>query len=161
MPKANTINDIWRRVDKSAGENNCWPYQGAKSHFGHGAFSIKERPFQAHRVAYEATHGPIPPGLWVLHMCDNPPCCNPKHLKLGTPKQNTHDMITKGRAKWGVIPAQKGSKNKAAKLTEKQVIEMRKLHVQEIVSLIRLRDIFNVSYSTVVRIISRESWTHI
>ena len=52
----------------------------------------------AHRVAWEAHNAqPIPEGMVVMHSCDNPACVNPEHLSIGTPKDNTHDMIAKGR----------------------------------------------------------------
>lgn len=54
----------------------------------------------AHRVVWAHHHGPIPPGLSVLHTCDNPPCCEIDHLWLGTPLDNTRDMIAKGRGAW-------------------------------------------------------------
>jgi len=50
-------------------------------------------------VAWEDVNGPISDGLWVLHRCDNPPCCRPDHLFLGTPADNTADMIAKGRGR--------------------------------------------------------------
>lgn len=50
-----------------------------------------------HVAAWEATHGPVPKGLWVLHHCDNPICCNPGHLFLGTAADNTQDSWRKGR----------------------------------------------------------------
>lgn len=53
---------------------------------------------QAHRKAWEDEHGPIPPGMKVLHRCDNPPCVNVDHLFLGTQADNIADMIAKGRA---------------------------------------------------------------
>ena len=51
----------------------------------------------AHRVAYEHKHGPIPKGMVVMHLCDNPACCNPDHLTLGTNKENMYDSVLKGR----------------------------------------------------------------
>jgi hypothetical protein len=56
-----------------------------------------DRIVLVHRVAWELTNGPIPLGQCVLHRCDNPPCCNPKHLFLGTQDDNMADMASKGR----------------------------------------------------------------
>lgn len=52
-----------------------------------------------HRYAWELTYGPIPDGMLVCHSCDNPPCCEPTHLFLGTPADNMRDKIQKGRAR--------------------------------------------------------------
>lgn len=67
-------------------------------------------------------NGPIEGGLWVLHRCDNPPCVRPEHLFLGTAKDNTQDMIRKGRAGRA---APRGERVASAKLTDAQVIEIR------------------------------------
>ena len=53
---------------------------------------------RSHRLAYELDIGPVPNGMMLCHFCDNPACCNPWHLAPGTAKQNTQDMIAKGRA---------------------------------------------------------------
>ena len=76
----------------------------------------------AHRYSYVLAHGNIPPRKIVMHTCDNPRCVNPKHLVLGTPKDNTRDMIQKGRKR---TVAPKGNENGKAKLTPAIVREIR------------------------------------
>lgn len=66
---------------------------------GYGYAQIGRKWMRAHRIAYAAFNGSIPEGLCVMHTCDNPPCCNPAHLKVGTQKENVADMIRKGRGK--------------------------------------------------------------
>jgi len=92
----NTINSIWLKINiKSSDE--CWEYIGLLDKDGYGSFMINYKNMRAHRVAYESFYGSIPKKLLVLHKCDNPSCCNPNHLWLGTNKDNTQDMINKGR----------------------------------------------------------------
>lgn len=76
------------------GECLEFPFPSKTSKYGVFALNGERR---AHRVAYTLAFGPIPKGMWVLHRCDNPPCCNPKHLFLGTRRDNIDDMIRKGR----------------------------------------------------------------
>lgn len=66
----------------------------------------------AHRVAYEAFVGPIPEGLYLLHKCHNPQCCNPEHLTPGTQLENTAQAIARGARD------HKGPVNPSAKLTQ-------------------------------------------
>jgi len=72
---------------------------------GYAMLGRKGRKLYAHRVAWEEANGPIPEGMCVLHRCDNPPCVNPEHLFLGTHRDNTQDMLAKGRGSnigsWG------------------------------------------------------------
>ncbi|HZL18621.1 MAG TPA: HNH endonuclease signature motif containing protein, partial [Polyangia bacterium] len=96
---------------------DCWEWQDHCHHFGHGRLWWGKYRRLAHRVAWELTHGPIPAGLCVLHRCDNPPCCNPEHLFLGTRADNVADMHRKRRA----IPAS-GAANGNARLTESAVL---------------------------------------
>jgi hypothetical protein len=91
---------FWGRVDKSAGPDACWPWTGSRRGGGYGRVTVNGRSTSASRVAYELTHGTIPDGKHVCHTCDNPPCCNPAHLWVGTPADNTRDMLSKGRGRW-------------------------------------------------------------
>jgi DNA-directed RNA polymerase subunit RPC12/RpoP len=90
---------FWRYV-MSGAPDDCWEWAGGRDHHGYGRLHGEEgrsSVAKAHRVSYEIHIGPIPLGGNVLHTCDNPPCCNPTHLFLGTKADNTADMIAKGR----------------------------------------------------------------
>lgn len=90
---------FWQRVDKTAGEDACWPWTARRDRRGYGRISVPgRRHFLAHRYAFESAVGPITDGLNVLHSCDNPPCCNPAHLHLGTQADNLAEMRARGRA---------------------------------------------------------------
>jgi hypothetical protein len=90
---------FWRKV-KIGSDDECWPWTQSKTWFGHGRVWFRDKAWVAHRVAWVRSVGEIPDGLLVLHSCDNPPCCNPAHLFLGTNADNTHDMQAKGREHW-------------------------------------------------------------
>ncbi len=86
---------LWERVNKT---DSCWLWTGATSSANYGQIRFaKDKCVLTHRLAWEVTKGAIPDGLYVLHRCDNPPCCNPDHLFLGTAADNTADMMAKGR----------------------------------------------------------------
>lgn len=84
-------------------QGECLVFPGAHTVAGYGLLRERvngERTMTGtHCVMYRDTIGPIPDGLFVLHTCDNPPCCNPDHLWLGTAAENSLDMVTKGRAR--------------------------------------------------------------
>ncbi len=86
-----------RRISRTASEQ-CWEWTGRRDRKGYGRFNVALNVTKfAHRLAWEIEFGPIPVGLCVLHRCDNPPCCNPAHLFLGTVADNNADMRSKGR----------------------------------------------------------------
>lgn len=90
---------FWSKVDKSG---DCWVWVAGKwssnPKLGYGQFWKDGSMHKAYRVAWELTHGPIPPGAHVMHVCDNPPCVNPEHLVLGTHGANMADKKRKGRS---------------------------------------------------------------
>lgn len=106
----------------------CWLWMGDVNKGGYGVVSVKghgrrTRMF-AHRVSWQIHHGKsIPDGLFCCHTCDTPGCVRPDHLFLGTPKENSHDSIRKGR--WVNPPKMVNEENWNAKLTAAKVREIR------------------------------------
>ncbi len=105
------------KVDKK----DCWEWTSQVTNGGYGKYSFKGTTVLAHRYAYETFIGKIPKGLQVCHTCDNRRCVNPKHLWFGTAKDNAQDSVRKGRKA-------SGERNGSAKLKEKEIHEIRKMH---------------------------------
>lgn len=87
--------NFWRYVDRRL--SGCWEWLGRRNKQGYGLFKVGSQHFRAHRYAYQLAHGEIPDGKMILHSCDNPPCCNPDHLRPGTALENANDVALRGR----------------------------------------------------------------
>lgn len=124
-PKPKSLAErLWPKVD-IRGEDECWEFRGQKMAFGYGRFFLHGKVrTPAHRVAYTLTKGEIPEGLVVRHTCDNPACCNPGHLILGTRNDNNQDRAERKR---GREHRQFGEANAFAKLSDEDVQEVHRL----------------------------------
>lgn len=153
----NVSNRFWSKVDKSG---ECWVWMAGKAPYGYGDCCIGNgRHMLAHRFAYEDAYGPIPDGMYVCHHCDNPPCCNPDHLFLGTAADNSRDMFAKGRNK-PCRDQSRGERTASARLNADIVRSIRADYANGIIGTdLAIR--YNVHFSTIYRIIQRETWKHI
>lgn len=134
------------RVDKST-PDGCWNWIAPLHNCGYGKFSFRGEPWLSHRAAYTAARGPIPPGMFVLHSCDNRRCCNPAHLRVGTHAENIQDAVDRGRNVFG-------ERVVGSKLTEAAVLEIR----SSAVSQQALARRFGVAQSTVSKASNRINW---
>src|SRR3990167_339378 len=118
-PRILTPVSIETRVKKTP---TCWLWIGDKTTWGYGCVTTGRGPnrhrTQAHRYVYSLLVGRIPKGKCVLHTCDNPPCVNPKHLKLGTIADNNRDTKIRRRHNFGL-------EHWNGRLSDKQVAEIR------------------------------------
>ncbi len=144
------INRIYAKIICDI-KTHCWNWIGYLNKDGYGRMCISNKQYMVHRVIYEKLCGPIPKDKpCVLHTCDNPKCCNPIHLYVGTHQDNMDDMIKRNRSSIGI-------KRYCAKLTEKDVLEIR----QSKETLVILAKRFNVSFGNISHIKNHKKWKHI
>ena len=144
-----TLATFWSHVHTT---ETCWLWTGARNKKGYGrltvAYPFLDPPYRvilAHRFSYELTYGMILPGIFCLHLCDNPPCVRPDHLYLGSSYDNSRDMVERKRHfsitrpervargerhGWVRHPEsiKRGEQTPMAKVTEDEVREMRRLY---------------------------------
>lgn len=152
---ANTPEVLWSKVDRR-GPDECWPWTGHRDSGGYGRTWINDRGYRAHRVIFDLVN----PGritreggdLCVLHHCDNPACCNPRHLFLGTRAVNNGDKAAKGRAKR--YPADTGPR---CKLTMNQARSARSLRCAG-ASVRSLADRFRISLPSMKSLLRGDSY---
>lgn len=135
-------------------QNDCWTWTGTLLSTGYGQIIVGNKKIAAHRFAYKLIYGDIPKDMFVCHRCDNRKCVNVSHLFLADHNGNMSDMVKKGRSV-------KGEKNKAAKLTKNQVMEIRNKHKTNMITQSELADQYGVTLSTINKIVLRRTWKHI
>jgi hypothetical protein len=118
------------------------------------------RKRKAPRAAWLLLVGPIPGGLLVLHNCDNPPCVNPGHLRLGTHKDNAHDRDVRGRRSSYVPAPRRGAEHHLAKLNEDQVREIL-ARLQRGETPKQIADDFPVGRNLITEIKHGRAWRHV
>lgn len=143
---------FWSKVNKSGGPDACWPWLKGKTKSGHGQFRYKGKTIGAYVYSWIEKNGEVPEGFYVLHKCNNPPCVNEKHLKLGTAQDNSDDMVIYDRQKKGIELPQ-------SKLTETQVTSIREEYVNGNGKI--LADKYNVSLMSINRIVNNVTWKHL
>lgn len=144
--------EFWTRVDMSAGADACWPWRGRTAGKGYGQFMRDGRQVYAHRTALLGVDEKLVP-LCVLHSCDNPICCNPRHLSLGTYADNNRDCRSKKRHAYGETHGR-------GKLSEAQAREIKRLLAAKMMGRAIARE-FGVSFATVCDINRGRCWAHL
>lgn len=143
---------FWSKV-AIGNPNDCWEWQASRNKDGYGKFDSTN----SHRVAWKLTYGEIPHELFVCHKCDNPPCCNPNHLFVGTAAINNLDMKIKGRSRGGRLS---GEDHPKSKLTNEQVKQIKTMHANGL-SDRKIARQFGVVQTTISAIVTGRSWKQI
>lgn len=133
----------------------CWVWNGSTCR-KYGTVKFMGKLWYAHRLSWTLLVGPIKSHNRICHKCDNPPCVNPDHLFDATQLENMRDAKSKKRLKFSY-----GEKHGMSKLTEGQVLEIRRRYKPWRITMRRLANEFGVSQHTICLIISRQTWSHI
>lgn len=133
--------------------DDCWPWTGWFNSNGYGQIKDGNKALLAHRVSYALHVGDIPPGMCVIHRCDNPACVNPNHLRLGSKVENNLDKVVRDRCS-------KGEETKNNKVLSHQITEIRNRRAAG-ETLASIGKSFGLGTSQVWRISRNESWAHI
>jgi hypothetical protein len=124
---------------------------------GHGQFKVGGKMVYAHRFAWELEHGPIPPGMSILHRCDNPPCANAQRcLFLGTRADNIRDMYAKGRDRKA-----RGGQHHRASMTDDQARLVLRLYRSGAATQAELALLVGTTQTTISAMCRGKTWTHL
>lgn len=162
------VSQFWSFVEKGNDQYDCWMWKGRTFKGGYGTYNRLGSETTAHRIAWLLVNGPIPKGLEAMHICDNPGCCNPSHIRLGTHSENMQDCVDKGRIAKGdrngarIHPDSKprGSQNHKSKLTEKDIPTIRLLLANHVPQR-KIAKRYGVDSKTIHAISSGRTWKHV
>lgn len=163
-----TMERVWEHIAwYGKGGDECWEWSGPTKQYDYGRIRVRSsngyKSFLVSRIIacdagllknlkYEG-HGS---GTTIRHRCDNPRCCNPNHLEVGTQSDNVHDTGKRGRRR-----DKKGSETSLAKLKEEDIPLIRRLHLEMLMTKKDIAKLFNVSDVAIFCIISGKTWRHV
>jgi len=150
---------FWSNVSTIPTEDGCFEWKlsctAKGTGKGYGKVSFKGKDYSAHRIAFQLFNKRlISQGLHILHKCDNRQCCNPIHLSEGTNQENMTDRNSKNRQAKGEVCG-------ASKLTEAQVLEIRKKYKEGNYTHNAIATEYNITRANISYIIRRNTWKHI
>ena len=161
------VKNFWAKVDRSRNDG-CWLWSGCRNPSGYGRVRIQDHVWYTHRIAVIFSGTMIPEDRMVLHRCDNPPCCNPDHLFLGTRLENMADCKKKERFARGeksgarkhpeCVP--RGESNGRSVMTARIVLEIRTLR-REGVHYRQIAMKFGMSVYAIYAAVNRVTWKHV
>lgn len=163
---------FWSRID-ILGADDCWLWRAGRTSAGYGAFAVRSKgstqQVLAHRVALAlATSGMR--SAFALHSCDTPTCCNPRHLRWGSQRDNVADAVSRGRHRapprndghshWTKRGAPRGERAPSSKMTDKDISEIYRLRLSG-QSSIAIAKRFSLDKSTILDVINGRYWGHL
>ncbi|MEZ4684165.1 MAG: HNH endonuclease signature motif containing protein [Caldilineaceae bacterium] len=153
---------FWAKVEQTD-QSACWEWLAGKDRGGYGMFWLNGITTHAQRIAWILTYGDIPDELDVCHRCDNPSCVNPRHLFLGSDRDNHQDRAKKGRSARNLnMLGRKGEKHPNAKLTNRTVLKARELYKRKRFKTIKKMALrIGVNHQTLLNAANGKTWSHI
>jgi hypothetical protein len=154
---------FWCKIYKSSDQECCWNWNAYLNGGGYGSFRVGQRMVLAHRIAYCLANNcelSSIDKLIVRHKCDNRKCCNFMHLELGTQLDNVRDCVARGRFKVNAGNL-KGEMCSWSKLTEEDVVEIRRIYSLKKLSQPQISKMYGVCQQQVSDIVNRKRWKHL